>query len=38
MDAIWWTLLLVGITFYTLWAARALKRKKADPDEQERRG
>jgi len=27
MDVGWWTLLIVAITFYTLWAAGVFKKK-----------
>lgn len=30
MDTTWWILLLVGLTFFTLWAAGAFKKKSKD--------
>lgn len=34
MDVVWWTILLVAITFYTLWAAGVFD-KKDKPKEEE---
>jgi hypothetical protein len=28
MDAVWWTLFVLAIVFYTLWVAGAFKRRK----------
>jgi len=28
MDAVWWTLFVLAIVFYTLWAAGAFKKGK----------
>lgn len=30
MDAFWWTIFGVAITFYTLWVAGAFKKKKSE--------
>ncbi len=30
MDVTWWVLLLVGITFFTLWSAGAFKKKSKE--------
>jgi hypothetical protein len=36
MDSTWWIILIVGITFYTLWVAGAFKKKNVDPDEKKK--
>jgi hypothetical protein len=36
MDTVLWTLLIVVVTFYTLWAAGVFNKKK--DDEKEKRG
>jgi hypothetical protein len=36
MDAFWWTIFIVAIVFYTLWAAGAFGRKKKDGPEEKR--
>jgi|GEM_PF-5897801 len=33
MDTTWWVLFLVGITFFTLWAAGAFKKKPKNDDQ-----
>jgi len=32
MEAFWWTMFGVAITFYTLWVAGAFGKKKTDDD------
>ena len=31
MDALWWTLGIIALAFYTLWAAGAFKNKPKQP-------
>jgi hypothetical protein len=35
MDSTWWIILIVGITFYTLWVAGAFRKKKKSSDTDE---
>ena len=37
MDSLWWTLGIVALTFYTLWAAGVFKKKPAKPPEEEKK-
>jgi hypothetical protein len=30
MDAVWWTVFVLAIVFYTLWVAGAFKKKRKD--------
>lgn len=37
MEMLWWTLFIIGIVFYTLWIAGALKKKQHTPVDEEKK-